>query len=313
MTEDRFPIESLQELRERVGYEDWLLESVYKLAEDELFPDWPDAVIYEVDASVPVATVHGRAHIVIGDWRPGFLEAGAPLLFTTSFKLLDMLFEWVLERNERTVGFRFSSKLQQLESPGPCYPVLLSSRPWLVDRLAGLYKHAEPLRGTIIHSRHFTSTNGALRVAISRGSVLGESVELGASDLRTFAQLSVSVLRYIQGDWALSAYREKVLRWQLDRLGKLHKLVSLGQNEPRHTRVRWYTRDPQIQNVDVDRVRRDLRAQNPTQDITFDLRVVVLQGETAVEAYLIPPELLPRLASLRDFSNYRCDVPTEST
>lgn len=60
MTKSCFSAESLQERRDRVGYEDWFLESVYKLAESELFPEWSDAVIYELDAPAPVVTVHGR-------------------------------------------------------------------------------------------------------------------------------------------------------------------------------------------------------------------------------------------------------------
>lgn len=310
MTDDQFSIESLQQLRDRVGYEDWLLESVYKLAEDELFPDWPDAVVYDLSSSAPVTTVHVRGHIVLGDWRPGFLDAGAPLVFTATFKLLDMLFEWVLERNGRKVDFGFSQKLRQLGTSGVALPDVLRSRPWLMERLKGLYKEAEPLRGTIIHSRHFASTDGTLRVASSKGGVVGENIELDASDLRTFAQLSVSVLRFLQGDWVLSAYREKLLRWQLDRLAKLHKMAPLGQQQPRHTRVRWYTPDPTIQNIDLDRIRRDLDSQNPSQDITFDVRVVVLDGQTAVGAYLIPYELLPQLPTLGDVSPYRCNVPT---
>ncbi len=309
MTNSSFSAESLQELRNLVGYEDWLLESVYKLAEGELFPEWPDEVIYELGAAASVVTGHGGAHILLGDWRPGFLEAGAPLVFTASFKLLDMLFEWVLERNGWQANFRFSRKLQQLDVPGLHYPAILSSRPWLIERLKGLYRETEPLRGTIIHSRHFESTNGTLRVARSKRGVVGEIVELDASDLRSLAQLSFSVLRFLQGDWVLSDHRDKVLRWQLDRLVKLHKLIPLGQQEPRHTRVRWYTDNPRIQAVDLDRIRRDLEAQNPGQDITFDLRVVVLQGQIAVEAYLILHERLPQLATIEDNSLFRCDLP----
>lgn len=309
MTEDRFPIESLQDLRARVEYEDWLLESVYKLAEGELFPDWPDEVIYKLGAMTPQTMVYGRAHMILGDWRPGFLEAGAPLVFTASFKLLDMLFEWVLARNVKTADCGFQKKLQQLEQAGLSYPAILESRPWLIERLKGLYRESEPLRGTIIHSRHFSSTNGTLRVASSKRGVVGEGIDLEAADLRALAQVVVSVLRFLQGDWALTAYREKVLRRQLDQLGKLHKLDSLGQQEPRHISVRWCTGDPQIQNIDVNRIRRDLDASCSGQDVSFDLRVVVFQGPTAVEAYLIPNGDLSLLAMPQNKSRYRCDLP----
>lgn len=309
MTEDHFSADSLQELRDRVEYEDWLLESVYNLAEGELFPDWPDEVIYKLGAMTPQTMGYGRANMILGDWRPGFLEAGAPLVFTASFKLLDMLFEWVLARNGKTADFRFQKKLEQLEQAGLSYPVLLESRPWLIERLKALYRESEPLRGTIIHSRHFSSTNGTLRVARSKRGVVGEDIDLDAADLRAIAQVVVSTLRFLEGDWALTTYREKVLRRQLDQLGKLHKLDCLGQQEPRHISVRWCTSDPQIQNIDVNRIRSDLDASCSGQDVSFDLRVVVFQGLTAFEAYLIPNGDLSLLAMPQDKSRYRCDLP----
>jgi hypothetical protein len=112
-----------------------------------------------------------------------------------------------------------------------------------------------------------------LRIASSKNEVVGEYVELSAEDLRTYAQLSVSVLKYLRGDWHLDAHREKRLRWQLDALQKLHKLEPLGQAEPRHLRVRWNTRDPNIQIVDVPRIQRDILERNPGKDVTFDLRI----------------------------------------
>ncbi len=67
----------------------WLLEAVYAIVEQELFPSFPDAVIYPVDSSRPEFIAHARCDVVIGDWRPGFLNAGAPLVFISTFKLLD--------------------------------------------------------------------------------------------------------------------------------------------------------------------------------------------------------------------------------
>ena len=60
-----------QELRELTGYEDWLLQHVYKLTEDELFPEWPDAVVYDADTKSSVVRNSGRGNAVLLDWRPG--------------------------------------------------------------------------------------------------------------------------------------------------------------------------------------------------------------------------------------------------
>lgn len=288
-----------QELRELTGYEDWLLQHVYKLTEDELFPEWPDAVVYDADTKSAVVRNSGRLHMMLGDWRPGFLQVAPPLVFAASFKLLDMLFEWVLKANDRLDGFQFSRKIKKLELPGLVYPSVLHARSWLVEALLALYKGSEPLRGTIIHSRHFEASHGGLQIASSKNEVVGERIELSAEDLRTYAQLSVSVLKYLHGDWHLDTHREKCLRWQIDALQNLHKLEPLGQVQPRHMCVRWTTRDPNIRIVDVPRIQSDVLERNPDQDVTFDLRIVITDDERNPRcAYLIPYEVLPRLDSL---------------
>jgi hypothetical protein len=69
-----FDANALTKLGERTEYETWLLEAVYALVEQELFPSWPDGVIYPVDKSKAQFIGHARGNIIIGDWRPGFFE-----------------------------------------------------------------------------------------------------------------------------------------------------------------------------------------------------------------------------------------------
>lgn len=301
-----------QELRELVGYEDWLLQHVYKLTEDELFPEWPDAVVYDAETKSAVVRNSGRLHMMLGDWRAGFLQVAPPLVFVASFKLLDMLFEWILKANDRLNGYQFSQKIKELELPGLVYPSVLHARSWLVEALIALYKGSESLRGTIIHSRHFKASQGGLQIASSKNEVVGEHIELSAEELRTYAQLSVSVLKYLYGDWHLDTHREKYLRWQIDGLQKLHKLEPLGQVQPRHMCVRWNTRDPNIRIVDVPRIQREISERSPGQDVTFDLRIVITEDEQSpLLAYLIPYEVLPRLDSLPEaqWADYSSPIP----
>ena len=121
-----FDSNSLIKLGKRTEYETWLLEAVYAIVEQELFPSWPDGVIYPVDKSKAQFIVHGRSNIIIGDWRPGFLNAGAPLVFVSTFKLLDMLIEWILEENQFPSTFRFQQKMQKLRDCSIYYTVTTS-------------------------------------------------------------------------------------------------------------------------------------------------------------------------------------------
>lgn len=282
-----FDANALTKLAERTEYEIWLLEAVYALVENELFPLWPDGVIYPADRSKAQFFGYASGNIIVGDWRPGFLNAGAPLVFVSIFKLLDMLVEWVLEENGFPPNFRFQQKLRQLRG-AVIFPPLVESRAWLKERLAGLYSTLEPLRGTIIHDRHFTATDGAIRVASSRCGVTGVPIEISAAHLRMLARTIVSILRYVDGTWNFEELREKTLRYDLDELAALHGLPPLGQMPPFHTCVRVYSTDSDPLLVDPMAIQRDLAARYVKQDCSFDLRLLMVKDGEVVEAYLFP-------------------------
>jgi hypothetical protein len=205
---------SLRNLEERTEYESWLLEAVYAIAEQALFPDWPDGLVYHLDQKESVCHALMCGNIIIGDWRPGFLSAGAPLTFVSTFKLLDMLLEWVIVKNGGNATFRFEEKIKRLCQP-LVFPPFVERLPWLKERLIGLFRALEPLRGTIIHDKHFTSANGSIEVSSSKRGIVGAPVQISARQLREFALTMVTVLKYIKASWPFDEYREKTLRYSL--------------------------------------------------------------------------------------------------
>lgn len=223
----------------------------------------------------------------MGDWRPAFLNAGAPLIFVSTFKLLDMLIEWVLEENGAPSTFRFQQKLQHLNS-SPIFPQAIESRPWLKVRLTSLYRTLEPLRGTIIHDKHFTMTDSMIRVSSSKNGIIGSVVDISAAQLKKLATTIVSVLRYADGTWHLDTFREKILRHELDELVMLHGQPHLGQKRPFHTCVRVYLMGSDPLSVDPTTIRGDLASRYVNEDCSFDLRVLMVKGGEVVEAYLFP-------------------------
>jgi hypothetical protein len=89
----------ITDLTDRTEYEVWLLEAIYDIAEHPIAASLGDGLIYPPDGSEPKVHSYATANMIIGDWRPKFREVGAPLVLVTSFKLLDMLIEWVLTQN----------------------------------------------------------------------------------------------------------------------------------------------------------------------------------------------------------------------
>ena len=198
-----------------------------------------------------------------------------------------MLVEWVLEENGFQSTFRFQQKLQQLNG-SPVFPPFIDARVWLKERIVGLYSTLEPLRGTIIHDKHFTATDGAIRVASSRRGIIGVPVEISATHLRMLARTIVSILRYVDGAWQVDELREKILRHDLDEIAALHGLPRLGQRPPFHACVRVYSTDSDPLLVDLIAIRRDLATRYADQDCSFDLRVLTIRDGEVIEAYLIP-------------------------
>lgn len=246
----------LQDLRDRTQYEAWFLDAVYEIGEESSRDPGPSQIVYSSDGAPgrKIANMAGRC--VIGDWRGGFLKTGAPLVFITSFKLLDMILEWILDRNGRKVGFRFQEKLKQLDSSID-FPDDIELRPWLRERLLGLYRGLEPLRGTVMHERHFTSANGELEVSPSKKGVVGPAVALAQADIRLLARLVIHTLGLVTGDAKLDRVQEKRMRHSLDQLLHLHGQRSLSQLWPERMEVRIDLKANDSPRLDLDLLRAD--------------------------------------------------------
>jgi hypothetical protein len=306
---------ALRRLVERSEYERRLLEAIYRLNERELFPDTTDTVIYAIGAVQPRAIARLQARSGNGDRRPGFIDAGAPLIFVTTFKMLDMFFEWVLSENGLSTTFRFQEKIKQLGS-SLVYPDFVRRRPWLNERLIALYRVLEPLRGTIIHDRHFNSTNGSVSVSSSKHNIVGAPVALDKTDLRTLSVVLISVLRYVDGTWTLNPYREKVLRHACDELTHLHGLAPLGQREPWNPTVRIYSTTPEPRIVDPQTIQADIARIYPQYDCTFDVQLLHIRERQVVDAFLFPWSVLENRNTNwytgLNSENYRVPVPSDT-
>ncbi|TVR05170.1 MAG: hypothetical protein EA395_15970 [Phormidium sp. GEM2.Bin31] len=278
--------EDIQNLKERTNYEAWLLEEIYKIVKQPI--KLGDDLIYPPNRGDPDSFIYLDCTISTSDWRPGFLEVGKPFILVTSFKLLDMLIEWVLTKNGKNNINRFTDKKKAIKS---CeFPPLIESNNWLRERLIALYEKIVPLRGTIIHDQHFESIDGTLKVfPSSKGTPVGNPVVFSEQDLCHLSFLLVSLIRYIGGTWTIDEFQENKMRFILDEIQHLHQKEIIGQNQLKYLTVRVYSLDEDIIEIDVGRMRKYIATRYPDTDTLFDVRVVVISrdGQNA-SAYLIP-------------------------
>lgn len=306
--------EAIPDLTSRTEYEAWLLEAVYDLAKQPIAVSLGDGLIYPLDGSDPRVHHYLEGKSTVGDWGPMFLEVGSPLVFVTSFKLLDMIIEWVLVQNRIEVPFQFSKKSKFLERP-IVFPPLIKSRPWLRERIIALYKELGPLRNTIIHNRHFQATGGTLAVSRSEGRTIETAVKFSSDDLRNLVVILVSLLRYLEGFWTMDLFQEKRIRRALDELNHLHRLSSMNQLPPTFLTVRAYVSDEDLIEINLDRIQNDITTKFSGQDVLFEIRVVAVARDGQIaSAYLIGWDQLqnagPRLQRTRaDLMNSMTPVP----
>lgn len=307
----------IQLLAEKIDYEDWLLEEVYTL-DPKPYSSSSYPVVYLVDSSEPkfVHYVEGAGNL-FGDWRSGFLAAGTPLIFIVTFKLLDMFMEWVFEMNRIKFHFPFADKINKLNESNPTFPRFIEERPWLKERLIGLYKTLNSFRSAIIHRKDFQiDGNGFLQITDynpKNGSFKSE-IEINPTELQQFSLTIVSIVRYVSGAWHIAPFQEKVLRNNLDNLINFHGITTaLGQRQPLYTKVRFFSQDTDIQHINTIKIHGDIAEHYPDKDCMFDLQILIVREGVAVDAFYFPCTDLekgyPELSSNINIDDFRVEIP----
>lgn len=290
---------------------------MYEIVDERLAFKGVDALVYPANGGPPSQTIYGIANIVTGDWRPGFLEAGAPLVFVTAFKILDMLIEWVLVQNGKTSTHKFVQKITALKEEPVLFPELIETRPWLRERLIALYKYLEPLRGTVIHARHFRTAEGTLHISSSKHGKIGPEVTITGRDLRNLALALVSLVRYLEGLWTMDLFQEKRLCRVFDELANLHELPVMGQLTPAFLTVRLFVPDEDPIELDISRIKHDVGENLKGHDVIFHVRIIAVPRAGAeAMAYEIPWDQLqdsgPKLYKTRaELAAYVVPLPTD--
>ena len=309
-----FDSSALSDLKERIQYEDWLLEAAYSIASQDLFPTYPDGVIFALNNPIPHHRVYASGNCIIGDWRPKFLQVGAPLVFVSIFKLLDMFIEWVLSNNGKKVSYRFKDKLNSLDV-SIVFPEPIESNAWLKERLVGFYRTLEPLRGTIIHDRYFTSTDGTLSISSSKQGTVGQPLNISGDQLRRFAKTIISVIRYVDRTWHLDDLKKRAVKHDLDELQTLHGLGTMGQKHPTHVGVRVYSDARNAVLVDIPLLRNSVFGLYQNQDCSFDIRLLLVDDGKVVEAYHLPWSIISETEKsfryIDELQQYEIPIPDD--
>ncbi len=297
-----YDISSQKQLKEKLSYELWLLG--YLSNTEEIFGGETDTPT--VTLTNNQTNLHNKIGItdVFGTRTARkIINSMTPLTLTACYKILDMIFEWVLEENylaERIKNKKhpsqwgFSEKIEQIPSLKLVYPPEIEAQTYLKDYLFALYKNLLEIRHEIVHRNNFSiSDDGKLSVTTVKGTFI---LELTTNELNALAKTLVTIAKILSGEFSYGRLQEKSLKYHLDLIQKVHQLDKFNQLKPFVISVKLTVPSENgIFPADLKFLREQLARMHPNADVLFDLEIVGLVDDEPISLWKVPLDSVPNI------------------
>jgi hypothetical protein len=288
-------------LKDRADYELWLLDFLSE--KGGLVEGGTDVSTFTYDFTVsgrspPVLVeVLARESLCSGAIME-ILDAMRPLTFTASYKILDVIAEWILEEN-RNVGtipmvpWRFSDKVEAIKSQQVVHPPFFQSHNRVRDCFISLYDNLLRFRNEIVHRHEFQMVDRKLVVKVTEN---GKTyvLELDYDRLAAFVRTSIALVKILDGTLVLGEFEEQCLNYHLDRIEELHGKGTSGQKKP--VIVNVVLKVPIAEgkgSVNLALVRQRLSRNFPDASVLLNLRIVGFVDGTPSIAWSFPTDCVP--------------------
>ena len=286
--------EARQKLLDKLDYELWLLN---ELTEYQIFDGGTDITTFKIRSGEP------RAEVILDSGEefytpPRLTTAMTSLVFTASYKILDVIFEWILEENHRVgkikeVPWRFTDKSDFLKDKSKLqYPPLFTTQKYLYSYSEALFRRLLPYRNEIVHNKAFPVCKDQLILSSSKK----KNIELTLSRVQIgcLVRFVVALARALAGVIEVDVHRDGLLRYHLDSLRAAHGLEALKQKKPLLINVEFEV--PKRCGSfpgNLKQVRDKVRTLFPTQDVFFNLTVQTVDGENIIAKWYFKEEEVP--------------------
>ncbi len=294
---------SQSQLREKLDYELWLLKFLSET--QETFNGGSNISTVTLMNRQPTGATIGIAltEVVGSGTAIKVMNAMMPLTFTASFKILDMIFEWILEENYNAGIVKnkkapslwpFSQKITAIQDPKLGYPPLMQAQPYIREYTFVLYSNLLKFRHEIVHKNMFSVLDGKLKVETSEDS-RSFSVELDRGELSALVRIVVAAANLLTGVLSLGEQEDCLLKYHFDRIGKLHGLAEFGQKKPILMNVELKV--PVEEGVflaDLKFVRERISQIHPGATVLFNLKVIGLVNNKPSICWFFPIDSVPK-------------------
>ena len=285
-----------QKLLDKLDYELWLLN---QLAEYQIFDGGTDIATLKIRSGKLDTTIldSGKENV---PWSRVATDI-TPLVFTASYKVLDMIFEWILEENHsmgkiKKVPWPFKDKLDLLKNKSKLqYPPLFTTKKYLHSYSEALFRQLLPYRNEIVHKKAFSVSGDQLILSSSKNRNIG--LTLSRTQLGCLMRFVVALARALAGVIEIDAHRDRLLKYHLDSLKTAHGLKAFKQQKPPLVNVELEEVPNQCGSfpVNLKQIRDNVSATFPTQDAFFNLTVRAVDGENLIATWYFKEEEVPTL------------------
>ncbi|MDH2901651.1 MAG: hypothetical protein PXY39_11850 [archaeon] len=302
-----YPSESQAELANKLDYELWLLDYLSNTKSFLGGSDLSTITMWNRNRSKGQTVEIGLREVLGSKATHDILEAISPLTFTSMYKTLDSIFEWILEENKesriitcsRDISWlKFSEKIgltkENLEVLR--LPNLMRESPYLFDYLLSLYEKMLKFRNEIVHRQNFRVQNGSLKVDSAERSVTYR-LELNLSEIGYLVRVVITAAKCLAGLLTFDKQIEVLVKFSLDRIQKLHEMALFNAQEPRIVNVILKIQaDDNAQFIaDLDFVRNNLSSTYSGFSIFFNLRAEGLEDDSVSAVWNIPYDQVPSI------------------
>ena len=276
-------------LQIKLDYEVWLLDFLEK--HYDTIKGKREIPEIEITSGEPNANLHEAVSEDMSSfYNATIINAMMPFTFMASFKVLDMIFEWILKENRIT----FKKKLELLNKESNLQlPPLFESEPYLYTYAKALFYQLLPYRHEVVHKNSFSVSENTLTLS---SSDQGTSLTLSSKQVACLVRFVRLLVRALVGDIVIDRNKNKLLRCYLDVLGPVHGLEIFNQQVPLFVHVKLTVPKQGIAfPADLKQVRDELAHRYSPQEAVFDLKVRAVDGEKLIAKWYFAPEEVPDL------------------
>ncbi len=226
------------------------------------------------------------------------IDALTPLTFTASYKILDMVYEWILEENESIgvisdVPWRFSQKLKLIKNTNLQYPPLFADNPYLKDYSFAFFTNLLPYRNEVIHSHSFSVTRDNISLVDKKTSGI---LELDRMQMGYLVKLVLALAQCLTGKISFDVYLDRLIKYHFDKLAMIHKLQIFNQKLPLVVKVELTVpKEDNGYTADLKFVREQVSRIHPQQDVLFNLAIIAQDKDCIIGEWYFPVNDVPNI------------------